>query len=152
MGFVTSGAGLFEADSFALAFRADDDGLQAEKIAILAFVVERFDAHVRLAFVDGDFGGEVGVLDAAQTPLGGLRPELAILIPAEPILRPTSFGVGSERDRPAKAVLPMRENRVAFVGDERDFGAGFRRGADVAAQLRIFLSADAAHDFAASYE
>src|SRR5262249_50080741 len=118
MRFVMSRAGLFEADGFALAFWADDDGLQAEEVAKLTLVVQRLNADVPFALVHRNLGREVSVLDAAQAPLGGLRPELAILVPIKPSFCPARFGIRRESNRATEPILPMRENGIALVGDE----------------------------------
>ena len=142
---VTAGAGLFEPHGGPLAFGADDGGLEVEEIPVVALVIHGFDQDVPFAFVDGDLGGEVRVLDAAKSPLGDLGPELAVLAPAQPVLGPARFGVARPGDGPAQSILPVGQERVALVGDERSFGTALGCGANVALKLRI--SADAADDF-----
>ncbi len=144
---VVAGASLFEAHHLPIALRAHDDRLQVEKILVVPVRVERLDADHAFAFVDVHLRGEVGVLHAAQTPLRGLHPELAILVPVHPHARPLRFGVAGERDGAAQPVLPMREQRVAFVRVQRNFRARLRLRAHVAVQRGIFVSANAADEF-----
>ena len=74
----------------------------------------------------------MGILDAPQAPLADLRPELAVLVPVQPNLSPFCLRVGSEGDRAAKAVLPMSQQRIAFVGNQWCLGAGLLARGDVA--------------------
>src|SRR5204862_1667473 len=48
----------------------------------------------------------------------------------------------------AEAILPMCEQRIAFIRPERCFGTWFGSGGNIAEQRWIFTGADAAHDFA----
>ena len=142
-----AGAGLFEMNRLALAFGTDDNRLEVEEVAIVAFVVEGFDVDHAFAFIDVHFGGEVGVLDSAQAPLADLGPKLAVLVPVEPELAPLGLGIGSEGDGAAKAVLPVSEERIVFVGEEGSFGPRFGGGGNVAKERGILVGADAADKF-----
>src|SRR5712675_2128323 len=101
MRLVMAGPGLLEAHRLPLAFGTNDDGLEVQKIAVVALVVQRLDMDQSLALIYADFGGEVGILQLAQTPLPDLRPELAVLIPVEPEFAPLGFGVRGEGHRAA---------------------------------------------------
>src|SRR5215471_12891710 len=102
-----SGSSLFQPHGLLFAFRAHDDGLQVEEIAVIALVVERFDVDPTLSFIDRNFGGKVCVLESSKAPLRNLRPELAVLLPVQPNLGPARFCVRRKRNGASETVLPM---------------------------------------------
>ena len=145
---VVSRAGLFQTRRQLLAFRADNRRLQIQEVPVISLFVERLDADDAFAFVNRHVGRKVRIVQAPQTPLRNLGPELPILFPSQPVLGPLPLCVRSERDRPAQAKLPVRQQRVPLVGQQRRFGSRFLARRHVAAQLRIFSRANAADQFA----
>src|SRR5262249_33006599 len=131
LSFITTGPRLFETNGGALSFGTDDNRLQVKEVAVFALVIKGFNADVPFALVDGDLGSEIGVLEPAKAPLSRLGPELAVFGPTKPISGPTGFGVGGEGNRTPEAVLPVSQNRVAFIRDEGKLGAAFGRRANV---------------------
>src|SRR3982750_2548366 len=106
-GFVVAGTGLADVDALAFALGADNNVFKVEEVSVVALGIEGFEIDQALAFIDGHFSGEVSVFKAAQRPLADLRPELAVLVPVEPDLSPTGFGIGGEGDGATEAILPM---------------------------------------------
>src|SRR5437879_9378312 len=96
--FVMAGPGLLQMDGLALAFRTGYVDGQIEEIAVVALFIERLDANQSFAFIDGHFGGEIGVFETPKAPLANLRPELPVFLPVQPDFSPACFGVGSEGD------------------------------------------------------
>ena len=146
--FIMPRPGLFKAHRLALAFGTGDHSLQVQEVPEVALFVESLDVDQPIAPVGDDLGREVRILQAPHAPLPDLGPKLPVFVPVQPDAGPAGFGVGGEGHRATQAVLPMGQQRVAFIRPQGDFGARLGRRGDIAEQFWILRGADAAHQFA----